>query len=134
MISYNKIIVNSCFKNRTQLNKIGIILTILLFPLFLNAQITIEEYKPIEKTPKWLPLKDKILMPYDSTSLEIQQYPILDAYKKYIGQTLFLVRGNAGSVLFYYQKKKSKLKIKMLSINIMLHKGVREMKIERKGR
>ena len=85
------------FKNRAQLislkNRVALVLAMLLLPMCLVAQITFAEKQPVDNTPEWWHLKDKILMPYDSTYLKIQLYPTLEAYKKYIGQILFYMAG-----------------------------------------
>jgi|GEM_PF-4065715 len=90
------------FKNRAQLirlkNRVALVLAMLLLPLYLTAQITIAEKPPVDNTPRWWHLKDEMLMPYDSTYLKLQLYPTLEAYKKYIGQTLFYMESPA--VLF----------------------------------
>jgi hypothetical protein len=70
-----------------------ILLVILLLPISLAAQITFAE-KQQEKVPDWKYMKDIIMMPYDSTQLLIETYPILEAYKKYIGQQLFFMKGS----------------------------------------
>ena len=72
-----------------KLYSLVIVLAMLLLPLCLTAQITFAEKPPVDNTPEWWHLKDEMLMPYDSTSLKIELYPTLEAYKKYIGQTLF---------------------------------------------
>jgi hypothetical protein len=81
------------FKNgsnlKKQIGKIIFLLSILLFPINLSAQITIIEQAD------WYYLKDKILAPYDSSYMYIQVYPILEAYKKYIGQRIFFMNDKA---------------------------------------
>jgi len=67
-------------------------LAMLLLPVSLAAQITFAE-KPPEKGPEWEYMRDIIMMPYDSTQLLIETYPILEAYKKYIGQQIFFMKG-----------------------------------------
>ena len=69
------------------------ILAMLLLPISLAAQITFAEKQP-EKGPGWEYMRDVIMLPYDSTQLLIETYPILEAYKKYIGQQLFFMKGS----------------------------------------
>ena len=73
------------------MKKLSFLLVTFLLPLSLLAQITIVEEKAVEKKPDWDYLKDAILAPYDSSYLHIQLYPLLDAYKKYVGQQLFFI-------------------------------------------
>ena len=62
-----------------------------LLPLLLSAQITISSSPPPkEEKPKWEHMRESIMMPYDSLYFQISYYPIFDAYKKYIGQRLFI--------------------------------------------
>jgi hypothetical protein len=103
MVHYGKMGAKDHFKNRAQviglINRVGVILAMLLLPMCLVAQITFAEKEPVDNTPKWWHLKDEILMPYDSTYLKLERYPTLEAYKKYIGQTLFYM-GDDTQVLF----------------------------------
>lgn len=82
------------FKDRVILKKhmrtIIFLWAIFLLPISLSAQIRISEDKPKEKEPEWLKYKDIIYAPYDSSYLYVKYYPILEAYKKYIGQQLYL--------------------------------------------
>jgi hypothetical protein len=48
----------------------------------------------ILKNAGWNYMIDIIMEPYDSTYLSIQYYPILEAYKKYIGQQVFYLDGS----------------------------------------
>ena len=84
----------SCFKDRERQKKILSRLIFLfagiLFSITLSAQITFAE--KIEKKPDWDYLRDAIMAPYDSMDVCIQPYPLLEAYKKYIGQRLFFMK------------------------------------------
>lgn len=72
--------------------KIVIISLLLLFSIHLTAQITfVEKTPPTNPKPGWDYLKDIFMMPYDSTNFEIYKFPISSAYKKYIGQKVFLL-------------------------------------------
>jgi hypothetical protein len=71
----------------------NLLLSMLLLPVTLAAQITFAE-KPQEKGPGWEYMRDIIMMPYDSTQLLIETYPILEAYRKYIGQQIFFMKGS----------------------------------------
>jgi len=70
-----------------------LIVAMLFLPVTLAAQITFAE-KPQEKGPGWEYMRDIIMMPYDSTHLLIETYPILEAYRKYIGQQIFFMEGS----------------------------------------
>jgi len=83
------------FKNGTnskiRMNRIIFLLAILFLPLSLLGQIKMAEDKPPQpKEPEWLKYKDILLTPYDSSYYVIDTYPCIDAYKKYIGQQLYL--------------------------------------------
>jgi DNA-binding protein H-NS len=79
------------------MKKFVLALVIICSVISLSAQIRTgeerdklkEESKP--KLPDWWNDKDIIFAPYDSSYFYIKQYPILDAYKKYIGQQLYLL-------------------------------------------
>ena len=63
----------------------------ILFSIILSAQIKIAEDKTEPEKPDWWDWKDSIFAPYDSSYVYIKNsYPTLDAYRKYIGQQLFL--------------------------------------------
>lgn len=72
------------------LGKVIFLFIIIQFPFVLSAQVKIAQEKPKIEEPWWLEYKDMIYAPYDSSYLHIKCYPILDAYKKYIGQQLYL--------------------------------------------
>lgn len=78
---------------KNQVMRKAIVLLMFLSPLSLASQISFAE-KPLEKGPGWEYMRDIIMMPYDSTVLLIETYPILEAYKKYIGQQLFFMKGS----------------------------------------
>jgi hypothetical protein len=79
-------------KNERNMKRIIFLWASLLSTMGLSAQITFAE-KPAEK-PGWEYMRDAIMAPYDSTDLHIQVYPLLEAYKKYIGQRLFFIKPN----------------------------------------
>ncbi len=73
------------------MKKIKFLLVALLLPISLLAQIKLAEEKiPKEEKPFWWSEREAINAPYDSLYYKIEVYPILDAYKKYIGQRLYL--------------------------------------------
>ena len=78
---HSKMAAKSHFKNKVQLislmNRVGVVLAMLLLPIYLNAQITFVEKPPVEK-PKWESMRDVFMMPYDSTHIYIKNYPILE--------------------------------------------------------
>ena len=98
------------FKNEASLKSLMsrkiFLLAILLLPISLSAQIRIAEDRPSQpQEPDWWKYKD---IPYDSSYLYVKFYPTLDAYKKYIGQQLYLpseyikgggTRGNSPDLL-----------------------------------
>ena len=69
------------------------VLAMLLLSISLSAQISFAE-KPPEKGPGWEYMRDIIMLPYDSAQLFIETYPVLEAYKKYIGQQVFFMQGS----------------------------------------
>lgn len=72
-------------------NKLIFLFAGMLFPIILSAQIKIAEDKPKEEPkPEWWKCKDIIFTPYDSSYIHVEFYPTVDAYKKYIGQQLYL--------------------------------------------
>lgn len=75
---------------KKQMRTIIFLWAIFLLPISLSAQIRISEDKPKEKEPEWLKYKNIIYAPYDSSYLYVKNYPTLEAYKKYIGQQLYL--------------------------------------------
>lgn len=103
-----KMAINNCSKKimnpPNHLDKIFFYFITMLFPCVLSAQIKITEEIPTIEDPAWWEFKDIVYAPYDSSYLYVKNYPILDAYKKYIGQQLYLpslyqkgcgTRGNA---------------------------------------
>ncbi len=91
----NKTETEKYFKDRVILKKqmrtIIFLWAIFLLPINLSAQITIAE-KSQKKEPSWEYMRDIIMLPYDSTQLYIEHYPVLEAYKKYIGQQIFFTK------------------------------------------
>lgn len=56
-----------------------------------NAQVTFSSSDNIELTHGWDYLKETFSYPCDSSELVIKPYPILEPYKKYIGQQIVIV-------------------------------------------
>src|SRR5690554_3687980 len=81
---------------KTTINFKKITISILLLLLFQNveAQVTFSNSDNIVVIPDWDHLKETFYYPYDSTELVIKPYPILEPYKKYIGQQIILVNDN----------------------------------------
>lgn len=88
------------------MNRITLILAILVSPVCLTAQITFAEKPPVEK-PRWEYKKDIMILPYDSSHVYIKCYPILEAYKKYVGQQVFSV---ATAYVRFYQNNNGKFR------------------------
>lgn len=73
------------------MKKFKFLLVALLLPISILAQIKLAEEKPPqEEKPYWWNEREAIDAPYDSLYYKIEVYPIWDAYKKYIGQRLYL--------------------------------------------
>lgn len=96
-----------------QIMRINLLFMIILSPIILSAQIKISEDKPVMEKPWWDKFKDIVYAPYDSSYVFIKDYPVLDAYNKYIGQNLYLpsvyisrcgTRGNSDRLLFSTDK------------------------------
>lgn len=64
-----------------------------LLSSYLPAQITFSAKQP-ENKKDWEYMKEIILLPYDSSRLFIETYPIIEAYQKYIGQQVFFMKGS----------------------------------------
>ena len=87
----------------------ALLLILSLQPVFLMAQIKTAAEREAEKEaavknykPKWVEdeyIKEIIYAPYDSSYLHIPRYPALNAYKKFIGQKIYLSE-NPGVYLF----------------------------------
>ncbi len=75
-------------------NKIQIIVLLLLSlttnSLFGQIKSTNERVVEAPQKPKWWKFRNIIFNPYDSSYVKVKRYPTLEAYKKYIGQELFL--------------------------------------------
>lgn len=74
--------------------KLILIVSISLIAFKVNAQVTFSNSDNIVVIPDWDHLKETFYYPYDSTELVIKPYPILEPYKKYIGQQIILVNDN----------------------------------------
>lgn len=80
--------------------RFALLLILSLQPVFLMAQIKTAREREAEKEaaeknykPKWVEdeyIKEIIYAPYDSSYLHIPRYPALNAYKKFIGQKIYL--------------------------------------------
>lgn len=76
------------------------LITGLIFVLFalpssnINAQVTFSNSGNIVSAHNWDYLKETFYYPYDSTELMVNEYPRLDAYKKYIGQQIVVVNND----------------------------------------
>lgn len=71
----------------------GLIFLFVIFQLqiVLSAQIKIAIDNPSQtEKPWWWEYKDIIFAPYDSSYTMVKDYPTIDAYDKYIGQSLYL--------------------------------------------
>ena len=70
------------------------ILACLLLPIRLSAQITFAEKRELpQQKYGWDYLRDDMMSPYDSSTIYFDKYPLLQAYKKYIGQQIFFKKG-----------------------------------------
>lgn len=84
-------------KNQILKNRLSVISITALVFLFhaetIKAQITFGEVKePPKEIPDWERYgRKELCAPYDSTSLNVNPLPLIDAYKKYVGQQLFLL-------------------------------------------
>jgi hypothetical protein len=74
-----------------------------------TAQITFGEVKEKPKeVPEWEKYyKQELCAPYDSTYMFVKPFPLIDAYKKYIGQQLFLLEfpNNTNMPLIFTEPK-----------------------------
>ena len=61
----------------------------LLFPMAMLAQINFAEEQ--KKEEGWEYLRNAMMMPFDSTDFNFRQFPIAEAYRKYIGQQIFFL-------------------------------------------
>jgi len=83
--------------------------------LDMSAQITFAE-PVIQQTEKqgWEFMRDIMLLPYDSTQLVVYFYPTLEAYKKYIGQKLFVTDEFHGHIIYKNKVEGDKYKLRYL--------------------